>query len=175
MATGTIILTPPAAATPDGSAGNAGPGITRHQGTEASPKKHFWTYDFDATADEFIWFVIRMPSDYASGPVAKLQWFAGATTGTCRWSVSLGAITAGDADTPLEHANATVNTAAGTPNATEANRLVETSITLTNADSVAAGDLVHVCVSRDADGTSGTDDMAGDANFVLLALEYTTS
>lgn len=176
MATGTLIL-PIGAAIPSAetTSGSAPPAISRTQGSEVTPKKHFLIAGFDAAADEHLYWSFRMPADYASGPVAKLQWMANATTGTCRWGVQLAAVTPADVDTPVEHAFATTNTAGTATNATEARRLNETSITLTNADSVAAGDLVVVRVYRDADGTSGTDDLAVDAELVAVSIEYTTS
>lgn len=175
MATGSVLLTPGAAVLPDGSAGNAAPALLRFQGSEANPKKHFLYLAFDAATDEFVWFTFRMPVDYASGGVVKLQWMANATTGTCRWEVAIGAVTPADADTPVEHAAAASSTAGTAANATEARRLVETSITLANLDGLAAGDLVFLRVDRDADGTSGTDDLAVDAELVAVTLEYTTT
>lgn len=174
MATGTILFFPESATFPDGSASNAAPALSRQQSTAANPKPHFYTADFDAATDEHIWFRFRMPTDYASAGTIKLQWMANATTGTARWGTGIGAITPGDADTPLEHANAATSTAGTATNATEANRLNETSITLGNLDSVAAGDLVFLLVHRDADGTSGTDDLSVDAKLIQVALEYTS-
>lgn len=176
MATGTIIFTPGAATLPDNSSGNATPQVSRQQGTESNPKKHFLTLDFDAATDEHAWWVFRMPADWASGFTAKIQAIANATTGSARVGVRVGAITPADADTPLEHAQATATTGAWAANATEAHRLVELSLDCSsNLDSVAAGDLVFVLLYRDADGTSGTDDLAVDWKFILMAVEYTTT
>jgi len=174
MATSTLNLPVAAAVLPDGTTSNAAPAITRNQGTEGSPKKHFLTANFDAATDEHLWFQFRMPANYVSGGVIKLLWMANATTGTCRWGARLGAVTASDADTPLEHDQAAASTAGTATNATEARRLNETSITLANLDSVAAADLVTVLVYRDADGTSGTDDLSVDAELITAAFEYTS-
>ena len=62
--------------------------------------------------------------------------------------------------------NATVPGTAGYPDVI--------SVTLSNADSVAAGDWVCISLARDADdGTN--DDATGDAEVHGFALEYTTS
>jgi hypothetical protein len=50
---------------------------------------------------------------------------------------------------------------------------VETSITLTNADSVAANDWVVVTVFRDAN--NGSDNCSVDAELVAVSIEYTTT
>lgn len=175
MATGSIPLLPGSATMPDGSSGNAAPGLVRFQGTEANPKKHLLALNFDAATDEHAWWTFRMPADYASGGAVKIQWAANATTATTvRWGARIGAVTPADADTFLEHAAAATSTAASSTNTTEANRVTEVSITLANLDSLAAGDLVSLVVYRDADGTSGTDDLAVDASFLAGVLEYTT-
>jgi hypothetical protein len=176
MATGSILLTPGSAVLPDGSASNAAPAISRQQSTAANPKPHFLTLDFDASADEHAWWIVHAPADYASAGTVKIDWFANATTGTCRWGVKIGAVTAGDADTPLEHAMATATTAGTATNATEANRLNSTSIDCSsNLDSLAAGDLLMILIYRDGDGTSGTDDLSVDAKLAAAAFEYTTT
>lgn len=175
MATGTIIFSPMNAVQSDGSASNATPNIARVQGTEANPKKHYLTANFDAATDEMLTFQFEMPQDYSSGSTVSLLWTANATTGTCRWAAKIGAVTASDVDTPVEHALATAVTGGTATNATEARRLNSTTLDLTgNLDSAAAGDLCFLMVYRDADGTSGTDDLAVDAELITVALRYTT-
>jgi hypothetical protein len=174
MATSTINLPISAAILPDGSASNAAPSITRRQGTNANPKRHYLTADYDASTDEHLWFSFRMPANYVSGGVVKILWTANATTGTARWGISLGAVTPSDVDTPLEHAQAAASTAGTATNVTEARRLNETSITIANLDSAATGDLLTLVVYRDADGTSGTDDLSVDAEVISIAVEYTS-
>lgn len=174
MATGTIQCPVSAAIPPDGSASNAAPGLSRIQGTETSPKKHFLVAQFDAATDEHLWWTFRMPSDYASAPVAKLLWMTNtASANNVIWVGRLGAVTPADADTPVEHAEATANSTTTAGNATEARRLIETSITLTNADSLAAGDLVFLLIHRDAD--NGSDTLAADAELINVVIEYTTT
>ena len=174
MATGSLVLLPGAATFPDGSTSNVAAGLTRRQGTNANPKRHFLTLDYDGagTVAEHAWFPFRMPADYASGGTLKLEWQANATTGDCRWQASVGAVTAGDADTFMEHAQAAAATVTTTVNATEARRVNTSSITLT-MDSAAAGDVVSICVFRDP--LDAADTMTVDAELIAAVFEYTTS
>jgi len=173
MATGSVLLLPAAATFPDGSTGNLAAGLTRRQGTNANPKRHFLTLDYDgAGANEGAWFAFRMPADYASGGTLKIEWQANATSGDCKWQASVGAVTAGDADTFLEHAQAAAATVTTTVNATEARRVNTSSITLT-MDSAAAGDVVSIYVFRDS--LDAADTMTVDAELIAAAFEYTTS
>lgn len=174
MATGTLELPIAAAIPPDGSSGNAAPAIQRIQGSESNPKKHFLVAAFDGagTTKEYLWWYFRMPSDYSSAPIVKLQWMLNAiTSNTVNWEVSIGAITPADADTPVEHANAAISEATDAANNTEARRLIESSITLANVDSVVAGDLVFLLVARDPANDTATQ----DAELIAVVLEYTTA
>lgn len=175
MATGTLGLPIGAAVLPDGSSGNAAPAISRVQGSESNPKKHYLAAAFDAATDEHLWWTFRMPADYASGGAVKLLWQSNdvGASESAVWGARLGAVTAADADTPNEHAAAAASTTTTDVNTTEANRLIETSITLANLDSVAAGDLVFLLVYRDAD--NGSDDLSSDALLIAASLEYTTT
>jgi hypothetical protein len=173
VATGSIPLAPGAAIMPDGSTSNAAPGLTRRQGSETAPKKHFFTLDFDASTQEQVFFNFRWPGDYSSSPVLKIQWQANTTTASnVVWACKLGAVTPADADTPLEHVLATAQTVTTAVNTTEARRLIESSIAITNLDSVAAGDFVTLHVYRDA--ANGSDTCTVDAEILACTLEYTT-
>ena len=67
----------------------------------------------------------------------------------------------------------TANASAETTVPGTAGLMDEISITLTNADSLAAGDYVAVRLSRDADNAG--DDASGDLELWAFSLEYTTS
>lgn len=175
MATATLNLPVTAGQLPDGSASNAAPQFTRRKGSETAPAKHFVTADFDPSTDEHLWFTFTMPQNYASGPVLRVVAMANATTGVALVGVRMGAISSGDADTPLEHASAAASTATWTANVTEARGQVTQTITVSNADSVAAGDLVFLLFYRDADGTAGTDSLSVDLEVISLSLDYTTT
>lgn len=173
MATATIQLPVTSGTLPDGSASNAAPQFSRQIGTETSPKKFFVTADFDASADEHLWFNFQVPQNYASAPIVRLHWIANATSGSAVWGSRVGAVTASDADTPFEHAEAAATTTTTATNATEAYRLNETTITLGNLDSMAVGDELFLLVYRDADNASDT--LSVDAKLVSVSVDYTTT
>lgn len=172
MATSTIILPVTAGTLPDGSSGNAAPQFSRRIGTESNPKKFFVTADFDPTTDEHIWWVFQVPQNWASGGTFRLHWQANATSGSVVWGARIGAVTPADADTLIEHAEAAATTTTTAANATEARRLVETTIT-PSGDSMAAGDTIAVVVYRDAD--NGSDTCSVDAELVTISWDYVTT
>jgi hypothetical protein len=180
MATGYISLPIGGAILPDGSANNAAPSIQRVKSSNAASatntSPYFLQAAFDAAADESMMWSFQMPGDYASGPVLDVLYkMASATTGTVRFEGRIAATTDGDATDQDAKAFATTNSAGDTVPATTAGKIGGFSITLTNADSLAAGDFVVVQLRRDADGTTGTDDAAGDCEVVAVRLSYTTT
>lgn len=178
MATGTINLPPLGAILPDGSTNNAAPQFQRTKTTYASSgslhNTHFVELLFDPATAEAAFWAFRMPEDYASAPVLKLLWKANTITASnVVWEGRVSATTPADVDTPNEHSPAATNSATTAVNTTEARRLIETSITLTNADTVAAGDLVVLTVRRDA--ANASDTCTVDAELVSVAVNYTTT
>ena len=161
MATGTVILPVP------GTFDDTNP-----PGVNFANSRAFVTFD-DTTAETMFW-TFRMPANYSSTPVAKLQYcMASATTGTVEFEVSVMAVSDGDSADVDTDSFDTVNTGSATVPGT-AGYLDEISIALSNADSVAAGDLVVVQVARDAD--DGTNDTAtGDLELRAVSLEYTAA
>ncbi len=173
MATGTIILTPGAATLPDGTTSNLAPGMTVTKSSATAPGVYVTKLLFDAASEEWCVWQFRMPDDYASGPVAKLQWAAAsATSGAVVWDVRVSATSPGDAQDVDAQDFASANTATATVPGT-AGHLAETSVTLTNADTLAAGDLVMVRVARAA--ASGSDTATGGAELLAVAVAYTTT
>lgn len=173
MATATINLPVAAGVMPDGSTNNLAPGMTRRKGSETAPAKFFLTADFDASQRESLYWTFQMPQNYASAPIVRLHWQANATSGSVVWAAQIGAVTPADTDTLVEHVLATASTATTAANTTEARRLVETTITLANLDSLAAGDEIVVCVYRD--GANGSDTCTVDAELISVSLDYTTT
>ena len=171
--TGSILLGPGSAVLPDGSTSNLAPGMTRRQGTQTGAKTHFLTLDFDGGGNlEGAHWVFRLPANYLSGGTLKISWMANATSNNVKWQAEVGAITPGDADTPLEHAFAAAATVTSAVNSTEARRLVESSITLT-MDSAAAADIIELYVFRDS--ADGSDTATVDAEMIAMTFEYVTS
>lgn len=158
---------------PDGSSGNASPQPDRAKSSASAPSLHFNRLLFDATTKEYLYYQLYMPANYASGPVLKMKFQANATTGNVVWGARLGAITAGDAETPQEKALATAQTTTVSVNTTEANREIDISLTISNVDGLAAGDSAYLQIFRDADNASDTCSV--DAALLAQAmLEYTT-
>lgn len=175
MPTGNIILPIGAAVLPDGTSGNAAPALQRVKSSAAAPSPHFLQLAFDAATDEMCYWAFRMPDDYASAPVLSIQYkMATATTGSVRGEGRIAAVSDGDAQDVDAKGLGTTNSAGATVPGT-AGHLDELDITLTNADSLAAGDFCIVQFRRDADGTTGTDDAAGDMEVVAATLSYTTT
>lgn len=130
--------------------------------------------NFDASTDETIYFEGHLPDNYAGGGLTvDLYWLgASATSGTTRWSVAIEALASLDEDAD---SFATAATTGGTANGTSG---IYTKTTLTFAsgaamDSLLAGEPFRLNVTRDADGTSGTDDMTGDAQLIRAVVKET--
>lgn len=133
-----------------------------------------WYLLFDDTTVEKCRWQFRMPGDYSSGLTSKIQYcMATATSGLVAFNVYIMAISDGDSadiDTDsFDSANVGYATVPGT-----AGYLDEISTSLSNVDSVAAGDLVVVRLERAADQTS-IDTATGDAKVATFSLTYTTT
>jgi hypothetical protein len=129
--------------------------------------------DFDAAADESAVFSGVMPRNYAGGgiTIALHTRASSATSGAARW---LTAIERANTDNDTD-SFATANSGAGTANGTSGIVTV-VSIAHTNGaqmDSVAVGEEFRLKVTRDADGTSGTHDMTGDAELYKVEIRET--
>lgn len=123
---------------------------------------------FDAGTDETAYWSFIAPQGITGTITCVVTYaMASATTGAVYWQAALEAITAADAvDTDATTSFDTANSGNGTVPAT-AGYIQQISITMTNADSIAAGDYVRLSVNRDADNASDT--ATGDA--YLLAVE----
>ncbi|MER7206332.1 hypothetical protein ABT340_04635 [Streptosporangium sp. NPDC000239] len=171
MATGTITLPLSAATLPDGSSSNAAPALQRVKSSAAAPSPYFLQAAFDATTKEQIMWSFRMPVDYASGPVLKVQYkMASATTGNVIVEGRIAAVSDGDATDVDAKAFGSANSSSAITVPATAGYLDEITLTLTNADSLAAGDFVIVYLARDAVSDTAT----GDMEVVAVAVDYTT-
>lgn len=169
---GSIPLLPAAATPPDGTTSNAAPALLTVKGSAAAPSRFSLVAAFDPGTAESLWWTFQMPDNYASGGLLRLLWEANAVTGSVVWGASVGATTAADVDTPVEHAQAAAATVTTAANTTEARRLVESTITLT-MDSAVADDLIVLRVFRDA--ANASDTVSVDATLWAATLEYTTT
>ncbi|MCC7208324.1 MAG: hypothetical protein IT323_13535 [Anaerolineae bacterium] len=124
---------------------------------------------FDAGTDENAYWVFVAPQGL-TGTITVLVHYimASATSGALYFQGALEAVTPGDAvdldaTTSFDTANSGNGNVPGTAGYEQA-----ISITMTNADSIAAGDVVRLRLNRDADNASDT--ATGDA--YVLAVEF---
>lgn len=126
---------------------------------------------FDAATDETAYWTDIAPQGL-TGTLTLIVTYcmASATSGTVGLQAQVEAITDGDA-TDLDSTTSfdTVNNSASTTVPGTAGYIDQISITLTNADSLAAADYYRIALNRDADGSAITDSATGD--LYLLAIE----
>lgn len=126
---------------------------------------------FDAATDEACYWSGIAPQGLTGAITIVITYaMASATTGTVGFQAQLEAITDGDAtDTDATTSFDTVNNSASTTVPATAGYIDQISITMTNADSIAATDYFRLSLNRDADGSAITDSATGDA--YILAVE----
>jgi hypothetical protein len=126
---------------------------------------------FDAATDETCYWTGIAPQGFTGTVTAVITYaMASATSGTVGFQVQIEAITDGDAtDTDATTSFDTVNNSASTTVPATAGYIDQISVTLTNADSIAAADYFRLSLNRDADGSAITDSATGDA--YVLAVE----
>jgi len=132
--------------------------------------------DFDASTDESAIFSGILPRHYAGGGITvRLYWAAStATSGTVRWDVAIER-QADEAQDLDSDGFASAQSAGGTAPATSG-MLQYTDIAFTDGaqmDSLAVGERFRLKVTRDADGTGGTDDATGDAELFAVEIKET--
>jgi hypothetical protein len=123
---------------------------------------------YDASTQETAYWTFIAPQALSGTMYAVLSLIGNAAgTNSTYWEVAVEAVTSADA-TDLDSATSfeTVNTGNVAMPSTQGH-MVQLSITLSNKDSIAAGDYVRISVARDADNAS--DNFAADA--YLLAVE----
>lgn len=148
--------------------------MQRVKSSASAPTPYFMQAAFDASTEEQIMWSFRMPADYASAPVLKAQYkMASATSGNVIMEARIAAVSDGDATDVDAKGFAAANTSATTAVPGTAGHLDEISITMTNADSLAAGDYVVLYLNRDAG--NGSDTATGDLELVAASIQYTTT
>lgn len=128
--------------------------------------------DFDDTTDETVYFEGVLPPNYAGGGLtAKLYWMAtSATANTCRWQLGVERI---DTATDLDSDSFATSNSTGDATSGTSGIVTVSTITFTSGaqmDSLAAGEPFRLKLNRDADATSGTDSLVGDAEMLRLVL-----
>lgn len=130
---------------------------------------------FDAAADEAAFWRLDA-SQYSSGNLTvDIFWYADtASTNDVVWGASLACITANTDTQDVESkALATENTVTDSHLGTTGQRLHMATVTVSNLDSIAAGDAAWLRVRRL--GSNGSDTMAGDALLERVIVSYTTA
>lgn len=121
--------------------------------------------DFDTTTSESAQVTHLLPSDWTGAIDVKLKWFAAATASSVAWNVATACVADAETDDPaFNTASAVVDAAKGTTNQTN-----DATITGLTATGCAAGELLHLRVSRDV--ADAGDAMTGDAR--LIGIEVT--
>lgn len=129
---------------------------------------------YDATTDEAAFWTFPA-TNYGSGNITlTLFWYADtASSGNVSWEAQIACITPNTDTQDVETDGlATLNHVQDTHLGTTGQRLHSCQITLSNLDSIAAGDLCWLRIARDANGTNNTDDMTGDAALVGVLVSY---
>jgi hypothetical protein len=174
MPTGVINLPIGSAIPPDGSAGNLPAGIVRVKSSAANPPPYFLQALFDAAQDEWLAWAFRLPPDYVSTPVLKLQFkMFSAVAGNVIFEGRVAAVTPGDAQDVDAKAFAAANVSAGVAVPATAGFMAEASLALTTNNNLAAGDFTVLYVARL--GSNASDTAAGDLELLTAALEYVST
>lgn len=132
--------------------------------------------DFDGSTDEEAVFSGILPRQYAGGglTVNILVGFTSATTGTSRWQAAFERTDLSGLDLDADSFPAFQSGTAAAPGTS--GQLVNSAITFTAGaamDSLAVGERFRLKIRRDADGTSGTDDIATDAEVFAIEVKET--
>lgn len=132
--------------------------------------------DFDGSADEEAVFSGVLPMNYgASGIDVNIFWAAtSATSGSVRWQAAIERINASSLDVDAD-SFASFQSNGGTAPGTSG-QVIKTTVAITDGaqmDSLAAGELFRLKIRRDADGTSGTDDVTTDVELLGVEIQET--
>lgn len=147
--------------------------MQRVKSSASAPGIYFLQLAYDTTTEEWACWSFRMPADYVSTPVAKIQYkAASATSGGVAWDVRLSATSDGDSQDVDAQDFGSANVGTATVPGT-AGHLDEVSVALTNDDGLAAGDFVVIRVARAV--ANGSDTATGDAELVAINIEYSTT
>lgn len=129
--------------------------------------------DFDGVTDEECYFEGVLPAFYGGGSLVIDLYVAltSATSGSFRFQTDIERINDGGPDLDADSFSGTFQSAGGAASGTSGIP-TKISITHTNAqiDGVGPGEPFRLKIRRDADGTSGTDDIVTDAELVRVVV-----
>jgi hypothetical protein len=132
--------------------------------------------DFDGTTDEEAVFSGVLPDGYTGGGLTVDTWwsFTSATSGSLRVQAAIERIDVSSLDIDADSFASFQSAGGSAPGTT--GQVIKVSITFTNGaqmDSLAAGEAFRLKIRRDADGTSGTDDITTDAELLMVQVKET--
>lgn len=127
------------------------------------------TLDFDGSTDEEAVWTLTIPAWYAGGGLSVDTWwaFTSATSGSLRVQAAIERMDVSSLDIDAD-SFASFNSAGGTAPGTSG-MSIKVTVTFTSGaqmDSAVAGEMIRLKIRRDADGTSGTDDITTDAELL---------
>ena len=133
--------------------------------------------DFDGSTDEEAVFSSILPLNYAGGGLTVTTYwaFTSATSGSLRVQADIERIDTSSLDIDADSFTGSFQSAGGTAPGTSG-QIIAVTITFTSGaqmDSLAAGENFRLKVRRDADGTSGTDDITTDAELLAIEIKET--
>lgn len=131
--------------------------------------------DFDDSTDESAIFCGFMPRNYAGGGVTvTVGWMATDTTVTPHViSLDVAFMSVSDDADDLDSKSFAAANNANPQEASASGEVDYATITFTDGadvDSVAAGELFYLKVTRDADGTTSTDSLTGDMELLFVEI-----
>jgi hypothetical protein len=126
--------------------------------------------DFDQTTDESMQMTLMLPTDWTGNVDVAYKWLSTVTSGNVAWCTELICVADAETDDPAfpgqGSGNCVSDATKGTTNQT--NDAADTAITATGC---AAGELMHIRVSRDPNETGTVSDtLAGDARLIGVEL-----
>lgn len=132
-------------------------------------KAEYWILSFDATTDEGRIWNGRVPRGFGSTLTVNGSFYmASATSGNVVLAAQIACISDADAGVTAKVLATENSSTVAVPGV--AGTAKAFSITMTNADSIAAGDFFSLAFRRDAD--NGSDTATGDLNLLLLDLYF---
>ncbi len=129
--------------------------------------------DFDGVTDEEAYFESYLPANYGgAGITADIYvMFTSATSGTVRFQADFERLNAGGPDQDADSFSGTFQSNGGSANGTSGiTTKVSVSFTNSQINGLLVGEPFRLKLRRDADGTSGTDDITTDAEVERVIL-----
>lgn len=133
--------------------------------------------DFDGSTDEeavFTGVLDRNYKGFSGGLTVRTYWaFTSATTGSLRVQAAFERIDASSIDIDADSFTSFNSAGGSAPGTTGQIIAVDIPFATTEIDSLAVGELFRLKIRRDADGTSGTDDITTDAELLGVEIRET--